>query len=122
EEKLQSIVMLVGRDALSASQKNIMDTASLIRVGYLQQNAFNKIDKYVPLEKQILMLKVIRHYYQNTKEALNKGLEYENIYNANLISELTSMKYDIENDQLDKFVDVNAKIDSYFQNIEEGDI
>lgn len=122
EEKLQSIVMLVGRDALSASQKNIMDTAALLRVGYLQQNAFNDIDKYVPLEKQILMLKVIKHYFESAKNALDEGIEYEDIYDANLIAEITSMKYDIENDKLDKFVDINAKIDSYFQNMEVGDV
>ncbi|MDD7305952.1 MAG: V-type ATP synthase subunit A [Peptoniphilaceae bacterium] len=121
EEKLQSIVMLVGRDALSASQKNVMDTASLLRVGYLQQNAFNDVDKYVPLEKQIQMLKLIKHYYTRSKEAIDKGIYYDKVYNPNLIAELTNIKYNIENDQLDKFVDINTKIDSYFQSIEEGE-
>lgn len=121
EDKLQSIVMLVGKDALSSKQKNIMDIAFLIRVGFLQQNAFNDIDKFVPLEKQILMLKVIKHYYTSSIDALEKGMDYDLVHNSTLISKITSMKYDIKNEQLDEFINLNASIEEYFQNIKEGE-
>lgn len=122
ENKLESIVMLVGKDALSAKQKNIMDVAFLLRVAFLQQNAYNDIDKYVPLEKQILMLKVIKHYYKRALKALDLSISYEDIYNADLIAKITAMKYDIPNDKLDKFVELNGEIDKYFQNITEDKI
>ncbi|MDO4662591.1 MAG: V-type ATP synthase subunit A [Tissierellia bacterium] len=122
EDRLKSIVMLVGKDALSDDQKNIMDVADIIRVGYLQQNAYNDIDKYVPLKKQILMLKSIKRYYDNMKEALKSTLDYEEILNPKLVSEIISMKYDIRNDDLNKFTELNAKIDNYFQSIKEGDM
>ena len=121
EEKLQSIVMLVGKDSLSNKQKNLLDVASMLKIAFLQQNAFNDIDKYVPLDKQIQMLKVIDNYYKLSNLAIDKGINYNKIYNKNLISNINAMKYDIKNDELEKFVELNNNIRSYFQTLEEGE-
>lgn len=121
EEKLQSIVMLVGKDSLSNKQKNLLDVASMLKIAFLQQNAFNDIDKYVPLDKQIQMLKVIENYYKLSNLAIDKGINYNKIYNKNLISNINAMKYDIKNDELEKFVELNNNIRSYFQTLEEGE-
>ena len=80
EDEVRSIMMLVGEDALSNSQKNILDVSGLIRNGFLQQNAYNDIDKYVPLEKQVKMLDIIYNYYIKSKEALKSGLSHKAIY------------------------------------------
>ncbi|MDY6065833.1 MAG: V-type ATP synthase subunit A [Finegoldia sp.] len=119
EDQLQSIVMLVGQDAISDGQKNTMKVAEILRVGYLQQNAYNDTDKYVNLEKQILMLKAIKHYNDLSKAALKSGISYKDMENQDLISEIIAMKYNIENDRLDKFTDLNGKIDSYFMSLQE---
>ena len=121
EEKLQSIVMLVGKDSLSDKQKNLLDVASILKIAFLQQNAFNDIDKYVPLDKQIQMLKVIENYYKLSNLAIDKEVNYNKIYNKNLISNINAMKYDIKNDELEKFVELNNNIRSYFQTLEEGE-
>ena len=121
EEKLQSIVMLVGKDSLSDKQKNLLDVASILKIAFLQQNAFNDIDKYVPIDKQIQMLKVIENYYKLSNLAIDKEINYNRIYNKNLISNINAMKYDIKNDELEKFVELNNNIRSYFQTLEEGE-
>lgn len=121
EEKLQSIVMLVGKDSLSNKQKNLLDVASMLKIAFLQQNAFNDIDKYVPLDKQIQMLKVIKNYYKLSNAYIDKGISYNKIYNKGLIAKINSMKYDIKNDELEKFVELNNNIRSYFQTLEEGE-
>lgn len=120
EDEVRSILMLVGQDALSDSQKNILDVAELIRVGFLQQNAYNDTDKYVPLEKQIKMLEVIKNYYNYSENAIKAGIQYKNMYNADLINDITQMKYTIKNDDLDKFVDLNNAIESHFLNLKGG--
>ena len=48
------IVKLIGADVLPDDQKLIIEIARVIRVGFLQQNAFHKDDTFVPLEKQKL--------------------------------------------------------------------
>ena len=120
EDDVRSILMLVGQDALSDSQKNILDVAELIRVGFLQQNAYNDIDKFVPLDKQIKMLEVIKNYYKYSTEAIDRGMAYKKLYDPALINDITQMKYNIKNDQLDKFIDLNNKIESHFINIKGG--
>ena len=121
EDEVRSIMMLVGEDALSDSQRNIINVSELIRVGFLQQNAYNDIDKYVPLEKQIRMLTVIKNYYEHSNKAIKEGIPYNKIYDSNLINEITQMKYNIKNDELDKFVSLNNKIESHFINLKGGE-
>ena len=50
------IVKLIGADVLPDDQKLVIETARVIRVGFLQQNAFHAEDTFVPLEKQKQMM------------------------------------------------------------------
>ena len=120
EDEVRSIMMLVGEDALSNNQKNTLDVSSLIRSGFLQQNAYNDIDKYVPLEKQVKMLDVIYNYYVKSTDAIKAGVSHKDIYNSKLINDITQMKYNIKNDELDKFLDLNSEIDNHFISIKKG--
>ncbi len=52
ESSLMEIVKLIGGDVLPDDQKLILEIAKVIRVGFLQQNAFHKDDTCVPMEKQ----------------------------------------------------------------------
>ena len=117
EDEVKSIMMLVGSDALSDEQKNILDVASLIRNGFLQQNAYNDTDKYVPLEKQIMMLEVINKYYNLSKDAIDKEISYKDIYDPDLLNEISQMKYNIENDKLEKLNKLSSKVENYFANL-----
>ncbi len=121
EDEVRSVLMLVGKDALSSSQRNILDVSELIRVGFLQQNAYNDIDKFVPLEKQIRMLEVIRNYYHLSDKAIKNGVAYNKVYDPDIINDITQMKYTIKNDELDKFVSLNNKIESHFISLEGGE-
>ena len=117
EEEVKSIMMLVGSDALSDEQKNVLDVAALIRNGFLQQNAYNAVDKYVPVDKQILMLDVIDKYNILSEQALNDGISYKKIYNSDLLNEISQMKYNVENDKLEKLNQLSSKIENYFANL-----
>ncbi|MEE0685362.1 MAG: V-type ATP synthase subunit A, partial [Lachnospiraceae bacterium] len=59
ESSLQEIVKLIGSDVLPDDQKLILEIARVIRLGFLQQNAFHKDDTCVPLEKQLKMMETI---------------------------------------------------------------
>ena len=74
ETKLMEIVKLMGSDVLPDDQKLVIEVAKLVRVGYLQQNAFHPDDTYVPLEKQLKMMEVILYLYKRGKEVVSAGL------------------------------------------------
>ena len=54
ESSLMDIVKLIGADVLPEDQKLTLEIARVIRVGFLQQNAYHAADTYVPLKKQFL--------------------------------------------------------------------
>jgi len=71
ESSLMEIVKLIGSDVLPDDQKLVIETARVIRVGFLQQNAFHADDTYVPLEKQKLMMKTILHLHAKAKDIVD---------------------------------------------------
>ena len=59
ESALMEIVKLIGSDVLPDDQKLTLEIARVVRLGYLQQNAFHKDDTCVPIEKQAAQMRVI---------------------------------------------------------------
>ncbi|MCL1822590.1 MAG: V-type ATP synthase subunit A [Oscillospiraceae bacterium] len=103
ENSLMEIVRLIGSDVLPDEQKLIIEIAKVIRTGFLQQNAFHKDDTFVPLEKQLLMMRAITGFYEKCAEALGKGKLLSDIIETGWFDKLTKMKYDIPNDRLELF-------------------
>lgn len=121
ENKLMEIVKLIGADVLPDDQKLIIEIAKVIRVGFLQQNAFHKDDTYVPMEKQRLMMKTILELYHKALEAINGGIMLSTIMQYNLFDKLVKMKYDIPNDKPEMFDDYIREIDDLFEKLTKGE-
>lgn len=100
ESKLMEIVKLIGADVLPDDQKLIIETARAIRVGFLQQNAFHKDDTFVPMKKQLLMMKAILHLYYRAQPLIANGIPISKIVEQGLFEKLIKMKYDVPNDNL----------------------
>ena len=111
ENKLMEIVKLIGADVLPDDQKLIIETARVIRVGFLQQNAFHKDDTYVPLEKQQLMMKTILHLHEVAQELITRNIPISRIISLGIFDKLTKMKYAIPNDKPEMFKDYEREID-----------
>ena len=114
ENNLMEIVKLIGADVLPDDQKLIIEIARVIRVGFLQQNAFHKDDTFVPLEKQKLMMKAILLLYHNSLNAINGGKPISEIISYGFFDKLIKMKYDIPNDKLEMFDEYFDMINSKF--------
>lgn len=111
ESSLMEIVKLIGSDVLPDDQKLVIETARVIRVGFLQQNAFPADDTYVPLEKQKLMMKTILHLHAKAKDIVAQNIPLSKILNLGLFDKLTKMKYDIPNSKPEMFDDYIKEID-----------
>lgn len=111
ESSLMEIVKLIGSDVLPDDQKLVIETARVIRVGFLQQNAFHADDTYVPLEKQKLMMKTILHLHAKSKDIVAQNIPLSKILNLGLFDKLTKMKYDIPNSKPEMFDDYIKEID-----------
>ncbi len=110
ENKLMEIVKLIGADILPDDQKLVIDIARIIRIGFLQQNAYHPEDTYVPLKKQFLMMKVIINLYDSAKQllALNKPIGL--LAESGIYEKLIKIKYDVPNDKLEMFKNYDDEI------------
>ena len=72
ETNLMQIVKLIGSDVLPDDQKLTIEIARVIRVGFLQQNAFHATDTFVPLEKQLKMMQIILYLYDKCSALVAK--------------------------------------------------
>lgn len=118
ESRLLEIVLLVGEDVLPDDQRLILEIAKVIKVGFLQQNAFHKEDTYVPLKKQIEMLKVIDLLYERGLSAIKKNIPISKVRDTELYSEIIKMKYTVPNDNLDKIQELRNTIKDFYNNLE----
>ena len=117
ENNLMEIVKLIGADVLPDDQKLIIEIARVIRVGFLQQNAFHKEDTFVPLKKQLLMMKVIIKLYHGAGEAVKKGVLFSEIVKTGIFDKLIKIKYDIPNDKPEMFDDYEKEIDQLIEGL-----
>ncbi|MFA6627514.1 MAG: V-type ATP synthase subunit A [Bacilli bacterium] len=111
ETKLMEIVKLIGSDVLPDEEKLVIEIGKVIRVGFLQQNAFHPEDTYVPLIKQLRMMDVILYLYHRSKEVITKGISFRLVTKTGIFAYVIKMKYDIPNNDLSKFDDYLHRID-----------
>ncbi len=98
EVRLQQIVKLVGPDALPDSQNFLLAVCSLFKTAFLQQNAFDEIDRYCSIQKQMRMLSIILDYYHKGAEAIAKGVPMAKLSRLGAVQEMTRMRFSVTND------------------------
>ena len=119
ESELQEIVNLVGMDALSAPDRLKLETSRSIREDYLHQNAFDSVDTYTSLKKQVLMMRAIMSFYDKALEALDKGADIEMLVNMPVRETIGRYKY-VEESKIDEeFTSIEAKLDSDIKDVLE---
>jgi len=111
EVRLQQIVKLVGPDALPDSQNFILEVCSLFKTAFLQQNAFDEVDRFCSVGKQVRMLEIILEYYQKGTEAIAKGVPMVKIRRLKVVQEIARMRLTIKNDDLQAFDKLQLRLE-----------
>ena len=119
ESSLMEIVELIGADVLPDDQKLILEIAKVIRVGFLQQNAFHKDDTCVPMEKQFKMMEIILYLYKKSRSLISMGMPMSVLKEDKIFDKIISIKYDVPNDRLDLFDDYRKQIDDFYDAVVE---
>ena len=122
ETKLMEIVQLMGSDVLPDDQKLVIEVARVVRVGYLQQNAFHKDDTYVPLEKQLKMIEVILYLNNRCQQVVAQGKPIRTIIETGIFDEVVKMNYDVPHNDLSNFDYYYKKIDAICASIDYGGV
>ena len=117
ESSLMEIVKLIGGDVLPDDQKLTLEIARVIRLGFLQQNAFHKDDTCVPMNKQFKMMGIILYLNKKAKALVTMGMPMSILKESNIFDKIVSIKYDVPNDHLEKFDDYTREIDEFYNEV-----
>ncbi len=113
EDTLMEVVKLIGSDVLPEEQKLTLEIARVVRIGYLQQNAFHAEDASVSLKKQYKMMRVISYLYHACMEKIAKKIPVSLILKTGIFETVIKMKYDVPNRNI-------ALLDQYPEKIDKA--
>ena len=117
ESSLMEIVKLIGSDVLPDDQKLVLEIARVIRLGFLQQNAFHPEDTCVPLEKQLKMMEIILYLNSRAKSLIALGMPVSVLKEEDIFEKVINIKYDVKNDELEKLNDYKTLIDHFYDSV-----
>jgi V/A-type H+-transporting ATPase subunit A len=112
EAELQEIVRLIGTESLSEKDKLVLETARLLKDGFLKQNAYDPVDAFSTPQKQFMLLKAIVDLHRKAEELVAHGIQVSRIREAlgRLYTELVKAKFTIPNDELGRIEELRKNI------------
>jgi V/A-type H+-transporting ATPase subunit A len=110
ESELEEIVRLVGKDALSAQDQLVLESAKRVREDFLHQVAFDPVDTYTSFKKQFFMLRLIITWHRAAKAAIEREVPLLKITELAVNEDITRMKYSPE-EELDKIVELEKQVE-----------
>ncbi len=119
ESHLNEIVKLIGSDVLPDDQKLVLEIARVIRLGFLQQNAFHPEDTFVPMEKQLKMMETILYLYNKCKALIEMNMPMALLREQGIFEKIIAIKYEVGNKELYKFDQYRDMIDEFHRKIME---
>lgn len=119
ESSLMEIVKLIGSDVLPDDQKLVLEIAKVIRLGFLQQNAFHPDDTCVPMAKQYQMMQIILYLFQRAKILISMNMPMSVLKEEDIFERIISIKYDVANNELEKLGGYFKAIDEFYERVIE---
>jgi len=120
EDALKDIVRLLGPEALPDEEKLVLDVARLLKLGFLQQNAYDPVDSYASPRKQVALLRLFVEFYNRALDALDKGARIEDVRATKVASLLPRLRYEVPEDQLERLEEVRKQLHAEFDALLSG--
>ena len=119
DEELREIVMLVGPDALSETQRVVLEAARMIKEDFLIQSALHPIDSYCSPEKTALLMSLIMKFYESMKQSTQKGIPLQRALEIPAKDEIARAKIQ-PSESFKQFADgLSSRITEQFQKLSE---
>ena len=118
EDRLQSIVRLIGPDSLASSDQLVLKVSDMIKNGFLQQNAFDDVDMYCSSEKQIMIIQLIMDFYRRALALVKSGCPLVKINSMAAADEIVRIKMVVPNDRLEQIAEIRGRMNSQFAELE----
>ena len=93
EARIKEIATLIGSDMLPEEEKVTLETARVIRLGFLQQDAFLQGETFVPLKRQYEMMKTIVLLYENCMELASQKIPLSVMKESGIFEKVIAARY-----------------------------
>ena len=117
DEELREIVMLVGPDALSESQRVVLEAARMIKEDFLIQSALHPVDSYCSPQKTALLMSLIMKFYENMRTATEKGVPLQRALDLPSKDEIARAKIQPSEIFATYAKELSSRIDEQFQTL-----
>ncbi len=117
EDTLKEIVRLLGPEALPDEEKLVLEVARMIKIGILQQSAYDKIDTYCGPKKQLKLLKLMVDFHKEANKALKEGVSLADVRAMPIITRMLKAKFEVPDDQLGKLDELGNDMFAQFKKL-----
>ena len=119
ESSLMEIVKLIGSDVLPDDQKLTLEIARVIRLGFLQQNAFHHFKLFFQRNTGIVRMEVILYLYKKCRALIAMGMPMSVLKKENIFEKIIAIKYDVPNDHLEMMDDYKKAVKDFYNTVME---
>ncbi len=118
EAELLEIVRILGTEAISETERHILNTAYLIREGFLKQDAFHPIDcRSSPKKTYWLMKCIIDVYWKKGLEAIRKGVPASALRELETVKRFPRLRMEVPIGQEDRIIEFYKKMSEEIDNL-----
>jgi V/A-type H+-transporting ATPase subunit A len=110
--KLEQVAQLVGEEALPDPERVVLEGARLLREAFLQQDAFDAVDRFSSPVKTTGMLRMILHWVRCMREAVDAHIPMYRIRSHPVRAELLRARFEVEGDGVEAIAALRARIES----------
>jgi V/A-type H+/Na+-transporting ATPase subunit A len=110
EQRLAQIVKLIGPDALPDNQRLVLQTAEMIKNGFLQQNAYDDVDMFCVPDKQVRILRLIMEFHARALEIIRLGAPLLKIKALPVLEKIVRAKSQVRNDDAEALPALAAEL------------
>jgi V/A-type H+-transporting ATPase subunit A len=120
EAELEEIVRLVGVEALSPADRLKLEVARSIREDFLMQSAFDEVDTFSSLSKQLKMMQLIQRFYDLGQRAIEHGVAIQKIIELAVRERIAKAKFIPEHQFEQSFPEIDREIQRAFESLLAG--
>ncbi len=117
DAELSRIVNLVGPEALSSAQRWVLEGASLIKEGVLQQSAFDPADTFCSPRKQFSLLKLAITVYDGGAALIEAGAPVQELAEQPIIAKARRAKSSFDSHQVERLEELIEEVVQVFEEL-----
>jgi len=111
---LERMARIIGKDALPVRQQMTLFCADVVNDGFLRQSAFSPIDRVCSPARQAVMMRLLAKIVDAAEASVASGVHPDDLRALPSLRALVRMGEEIGDDALDRFHDLEARLDTDF--------